>query len=57
MEIESIENGVKITIPEKENYTLVDLEQKIINYLYQKNLNIYTQIDYALLQWVTAIKN
>ncbi len=33
MNIESIENGVKITIPKKENYTLEDLKQNLVNYL------------------------
>lgn len=36
MKIESIENGVVITLDKKENYTLAELEQKIINYLYNK---------------------
>ena len=30
MNIESIENGVKITIPKKENYTLEDLKQNLV---------------------------
>lgn len=37
MKIESIENGVVITVDKKENYTLSELEQKIINYLYNKD--------------------
>lgn len=36
MEIESIENGVKITISKKENYTISDLRQELINYLTNK---------------------
>lgn len=34
MKIEQIENGIKVTIPEKENYTLDELEQRLINLLY-----------------------
>lgn len=37
MKVETIENGVVITVDKKENYTLEDLKQKIINYLYNKN--------------------
>lgn len=37
----------------KEKYTLMDLEQKIINYLYQKDLSTYTNMDYVLLQWIS----
>ncbi len=40
MKIESIENGLKITVPEKENHSLEELEQKLINDLYKyKNIN------------------
>ena len=31
MKIEEIENGIKVTILEKENYTLEDLKQNLIN--------------------------
>lgn len=34
MKIEQIENGIKVTIPKKENYTLEDLKQRLINLLY-----------------------
>ena len=33
MKIEEIENGIKVTILEKENYTLEDLKQNLINEL------------------------
>lgn len=33
MKIEQIENGIKVTIPEKENYTLDELKQNLINIL------------------------
>lgn len=33
MKIEEIENGIKVTIPKKENYTLEDLKQNLINIL------------------------
>ena len=33
MKIEQTENGIKITILEKENYTLEDLKQNLINEL------------------------
>ena len=33
MKIEEIENGIKIIIPKKENYTLEDLKQNLINEL------------------------
>lgn len=36
MKVETIENGVVITVDKKENYTLEDLKQKVINYLYNK---------------------
>ena len=38
---------------DEKNITLIDLEQKIINYLYQKDLNTYTNMDYVLLQWIS----
>ena len=37
MKVETIENGVVITVDKKENYTLEDLKQKVINDLYNKN--------------------
>lgn len=36
MKVESIENGVVITVDKKENYTLEDLKQKVINDLYKR---------------------
>lgn len=36
MNIEQIENGIKVTIPKKENYTLDDLKQSLINKLKDK---------------------
>lgn len=33
MKIEEIENGIKVTMPKKENYTLEDLKQNLINIL------------------------
>lgn len=33
MKIEEIENGIKVIIPNKENYTLEDLKQNLINIL------------------------
>ena len=33
MEIEEIENGIQVTINQKENYTLEDLKQNLINFL------------------------
>lgn len=43
MKIEQTENGIKVTIPKKENYTLDELEQRIINLLYVniRNLDRY----------------
>lgn len=40
-----------------DNYTLEDLKQKISNYLYNTNPSFYTDMDYALLQWLTVQKN
>lgn len=34
MKVETIENGIKVTIPEKKNYTLDELKQGLINLLY-----------------------
>lgn len=34
MNVETIEDGVKITLLNKDNYTLEDLKQKMINELY-----------------------
>lgn len=34
MKVETIENGIKVTIPEKQNYTLYELKQRLINLLY-----------------------
>lgn len=52
MKIETIENGVMITIPEKENYTLSDLRQKLINYLINKlnNQKILNEADIDLIK-------
>lgn len=33
MKIEEIENGIQVTINQKENYTLEDLKQNLINFL------------------------
>lgn len=33
MKIEEIENGIQVTIDQKENYTLEDLKQNLINFL------------------------
>lgn len=40
MKIEAIPNGLKITTEEKENYTIVELEQKLINFLYENVGNL-----------------
>ncbi len=42
---------------ENKNYTLEELKQKISNYLYNTDPSVYTDMDYALLQWLTAQKN
>ena len=36
------------------NHTLKELKQKLINYLYDKDPSIYSEIDYVLLQWITV---
>lgn len=48
MKIESIENGVQITVEEKENYTLEELKQKLINNLYISRY--YTSQEIELLR-------
>lgn len=35
MNVETIENGVKITLLNKDNYTLAELKQKLVNTLYE----------------------
>ena len=35
MKIEEIENGIQITVEQKENYTLAELKQKLVNTLYE----------------------
>lgn len=43
MNVEEIENGIKVTILQKENYTLADLKQELINKLIDNvgNLSLY----------------
>lgn len=52
MNIESIKNGVMITLEEKEDYTLEDLKQKIINDLYSEKNYETSKNEIELLQIV-----
>ena len=52
MNIESIKNGVMITLEEKEDYTLENLKQKIINDLYSTNNYEESKNENELLQIV-----
>lgn len=52
MNIESIKNGVMITLESKEDYTLENLKQKIINDLYSTNNYEESKNEIELLQIV-----
>ena len=52
MNIESIKNGVMITLEEKEDYTLENLKQKIINDLYSEKNYETSKNEIELLQIV-----
>lgn len=50
-------NGIEVTIVKKENYTLEDIKQKLINYFYNKSPNALSNAEAEVLKALITHKD